>query len=1211
MLSLALRATRSIHKKLSRGAVCRLVVPVIAIFWMAGAAEAADLRVLLTGLGSGSVTSNITGISCPTDCTETYGAFQTVTLTATPATGSTFAGWDGDCTGTATCVLSMATERAVRAKFQLSSPIPTLTSFTPAGIQSFLTANPSVNSAARLVAALPVEFKRNWVLMSRSESLQTGTAKYPRILLPKADATAVFTIGPSTDLSYPGAHPDAVEYMQWDPAEKNFRFHEIVLTSIPAMGTVPARTRGIKADDLKCSKCHSTRNIENSSPFPGTSGIPAGLVKVKNKPNWDTYDSWTGMLPLNRDRIYQGTVEAAAFRRILNPWTWSSEPAVRAVIEQLELQPPGIPPGDAITRIVGGANDGHVNFAFDASPPVLIEPPPPTGTSGAIFTNYAFDGMAGTGTASVVERDNAFITLRHTNVPTSIDEGRGVRLFDALGGLAGTLNQQRVADEVASHRFATGSVPIDVRPVALAITKNCLTINTTLDQVDSFSGPALTVPKAFFDARNGMTINGVFTDTETRSEDTVLRKADLQLFNLNRSSDFYLDSAATTNGLIQEYGAFTDPSQGTSTALDRIRQEVFRRALGGFPGDSTVMGGIYVDRELYSANTAKVAMYRYFLEPLGVSVDKWSMGVRGRSRTYSFADIFNTYTTQLRLALEADLTADPITGLSSPYSCNDLVTATNNTLSSANLPAAADVPTFTDVQRIFNKSCIECHGGLDYPPYSNYGTSLDLSEDESPPTGDTRFTRSYTKAVARAGSLSGPLYSKITNTSENCPFGMMPCDGPPLSKTDIETIRRWIVGSTPSTVGDPHLRTVDNVFYDFQAAGEFVLLRDVGFELQTRQTAVETAGPLGPDAHTGLTSCVSVNTAVATRLGTHRVTYQPGLSGGFPDPAGMELRIDGNLVPFGSWTTQNLSGGGRVRLLGNDGSLQMESPGGTVVVVHPRWWHHHQIWFLQISLRQARGHQGMIGSIAPGGWLPALPDGTDVGPRPVPLNDRYDVLYHQVGDAWRVTNSTSLFDYGSGTSTATFTLPEWPLGESPPSCKIPEPVLGSPVTEAPAPIAMADAQQICQQLVLDINRIHCAQDLAITGAEEFVEAYAWIEKIMLNEPPAIPVLLFPLEVENQLQELPVELAWQLGQEEPQEGEELTHRLCVWNEQEDLTFNHCIEVWDTVALWPDMFEDAQYPETDETELGKAYFWKVITEDELGAVAESETRRFEIH
>ena len=50
-------------------------------------------------------------------------------------------------------------------------------------------------------------------------------------------------------------------------------------------------------------------------------------------------------------------------------------------------------------------------------------------------------------------------------------------------------------------------------------------------------------------------------------------------------------------------------------------------------------GSFYVDREDYSLNTNKVALFRYFLEPLGVAVDKWSIGVRGRSRNYTFADV--------------------------------------------------------------------------------------------------------------------------------------------------------------------------------------------------------------------------------------------------------------------------------------------------------------------------------------------------------------------------------------------------------------------------------------------------------------------------------------------------------------------------------------------------------------------------------------------
>ncbi|MEA3276500.1 MAG: hypothetical protein U9Q81_14670, partial [Pseudomonadota bacterium] len=123
-----------------------------------------------------------------------------------------------------------------------------------------------------------------------------------RILFVSADAQRVFTVGMTTSSSYPGAHPNAVEYMQWDATQKNFRFHEIVLAPIPAMGDVidpgppavlrfEARSRQVTADDPKCYACHSTRNVLNRGSTPGTDGIPAGSVGNKSKPNWDTYDS--------------------------------------------------------------------------------------------------------------------------------------------------------------------------------------------------------------------------------------------------------------------------------------------------------------------------------------------------------------------------------------------------------------------------------------------------------------------------------------------------------------------------------------------------------------------------------------------------------------------------------------------------------------------------------------------------------------------------------------------------------------------------------------------------------------------------------------------------------------------------------------------------------------------------------------------------------
>jgi uncharacterized repeat protein (TIGR02543 family) len=83
------------------------------------------LTVTLAGNGHGLVTTSTDGgITCGTDCTESYAPSATITLNAAPSQGSAFDGWSGACTGQNTsCVVTMAESRSVSAYFKtVSSP---------------------------------------------------------------------------------------------------------------------------------------------------------------------------------------------------------------------------------------------------------------------------------------------------------------------------------------------------------------------------------------------------------------------------------------------------------------------------------------------------------------------------------------------------------------------------------------------------------------------------------------------------------------------------------------------------------------------------------------------------------------------------------------------------------------------------------------------------------------------------------------------------------------------------------------------------------------------------------------------------------------------------------------------------------------------------------------------------------------------------------
>jgi RHS repeat-associated protein/uncharacterized repeat protein (TIGR02543 family) len=76
------------------------------------------LSVITLGSGTGTVTSSPSGIDCGTACRADFAPNTVVALTASPATGSTFGGWSGACTGTAlACTVTLDQARSVNATF--------------------------------------------------------------------------------------------------------------------------------------------------------------------------------------------------------------------------------------------------------------------------------------------------------------------------------------------------------------------------------------------------------------------------------------------------------------------------------------------------------------------------------------------------------------------------------------------------------------------------------------------------------------------------------------------------------------------------------------------------------------------------------------------------------------------------------------------------------------------------------------------------------------------------------------------------------------------------------------------------------------------------------------------------------------------------------------------------------------------------------------
>ncbi len=179
-------------------------------FVVTSAGASYGLTVGKYGNGDGSVSSNPTGINCGSDCSENYADGTSVTLTATPAAGSTFSSWSGDCSGTSSwCTLIMDSNKEVTATFNKKATYPTISvSHSPE--------NPTVGQTVTLTATAASDVSLTHIIIAWDNYWQ-GSQKYCSVSGTTATCTQQLTFNTAGTHTYFANTTDASRRVARDP----------------------------------------------------------------------------------------------------------------------------------------------------------------------------------------------------------------------------------------------------------------------------------------------------------------------------------------------------------------------------------------------------------------------------------------------------------------------------------------------------------------------------------------------------------------------------------------------------------------------------------------------------------------------------------------------------------------------------------------------------------------------------------------------------------------------------------------------------------------------------------------------------------------------------------------------------------------------------------------------------------------------------------
>jgi hypothetical protein len=266
--------------------------------------------------------------------------------------------------------------------------------------------------------------------------------------------------------------------------------------------------------------------------------------------------------------------------------------------------------------------------------------------------------------------------------------------------------------------------------------------------------------------------------------------------------------------------------------------------------------------------------------------------------------------------------------------------------------------------------------------------------------------------------------------------------------------------------GDTHITTFDGLKYDFQAIGEYTLVKSTrdDFLIQTRQVPPRGARN------------VSVNQAMATRMGDRRVTVQIENGAATLRVAGVPANDEVVRLPAGTIIRSETTYGPTFQFTWADGTHARVAQLGAST--------------LNVTVEPAAARAGALAGLL--GDFDGSPENDLVGAGGAKLGVQPPAqeLTHGFADTWRIAQADSLFDYQPEQSTATFTDPTFP-DNSANAANVPN---------------RETAEKNCREMGITDRHLldNCIVDFAVTSDFVFASSYSHEQQAQAARAASVP-----------------------------------------------------------------------------------------------------------